>query len=285
VKFGKIFGQPEPSRLEDPFGILPLCQNLGLAQEARSILKTCRPSVAIDVAEPRSDLSHTASYLGGRPALPHGFGWPRDSEGEPLKFLGQLSCSELSLARLAGLPDQGLLSVFMDALDDEPGVAHVYYFSLEKDLSRRPQLPGSPSAGAAYRPTFHTIPSLPRPGSLEYDKLRLSEDGEDAYYQLLLEIENSLEPCQLRCGGHAPFSDEQGCYPERGGGEEWDFFLAVRDVDELGVAWPETGAAMLWIPRTGPAEDGRAELTWQVVWDDDEDDDEDDDDEEYEERD
>lgn len=279
VKFGKMFGRPEPPRLDDPFGLLPLCQSLGLQGEAPAILAACRPSVAIDVSGPRALLSHSGSYLGGHPALPDRFGWPRDSQGEPMKFLGQFSCPELALAKLSGLPEEGLLSVFIDVLDNEPGEARIFHFSLKQDLLRRPP-PDSLSDGLAFRPTFHTIPSLPRPASPQYQALQLGEDAQDAYYQLLLDIEESLQPCQLRCGGHPPFSDEEGCYPEDGGPERWEFFLAVRDIDELEVVWPETGCAMLWIPRDGL--DGRAELTWQTV---DEWEDEDEDDEEEEEED
>jgi hypothetical protein len=263
---------------------LPLCQNLGLEQQGPTIVAACRPSVAIDVAGPSSHLPHSGSFLGGHPALPDRFGWPRDSQGEPMKFLGQFACSELVLAKLTGLPEEGLISVFIDALDDEPSEVHIYHFSLKKDLLRRPQ-PDSLTEGTSFRPTFHTIPSLPRPGSVEYAALNLSEEAQDAYYQLLVDVEESLEPCQLRCGGHPPFSDEDGCYPEAGGDAEWDFFLAVRDVEELDIAWPEMGCAMLWIPRGQERfVDGRAELTWQTVDDDwDEDDEDDEDDEEFDE--
>jgi hypothetical protein len=284
VKFGKIFGRPEPPRLNDPFALLPLCRALGLTAEAPAIIASCRPSVAIDLSGPRALLPHTGSYLGGHPALPDRFAWPRSSQGEPMKFLGQFSCSELVLAKLSGLPEEGLLSIFLDVLDDEPGEAQIYHFSLKQDLLRRPP-PDSLSDGSAYRPVFHTIPSLPRPASPEYQALGMSEDAQDAYYQLLLEVEENIEPCQLRCGGHPPFSEEEGCYPEQGGAQEWSFFLAVRDIEELGVLWPETGCAMLWVPRSlegGPGTlDGRAELTWQTV-DDWEDEDEEEDEEEAE---
>lgn len=284
MRFGKLFGNPEPPKFEDPFGLLPLCHSLGLESEARAILKACRPAVAIDVTGTRTQLPHTGSCLGGHPALPDRFGWPRDSEGEPLKFLGQFSCSELALAKLSGLPEEGLISVFIDVLDDEPAETRIYHFSLKKDLLRRPP-PDSLSDGGAYRPAFHTIPSLPRPGSVEYQALHLSEDAQDAYYQLLVEVEESLEPCQLRCGGHPPFSDEDGCYPEDGGSEHWEFFLAVRDIEELDLAWPETGCAMLWIPRHKERfQEGRAELTWQTVdeWEEEEEEDEDEEEEDDE---
>jgi uncharacterized protein YwqG len=280
VKFGKMFGRPDTPKFEDPFALAPLCQSLGLTAEAQAIVAACKPSVAIDVADQRTDLPHSGSFLGGHPALPDRFDWPRDSEGGPMKFLAQFSCSELALAKLSGLPEEGLISVFIDALEDEPAEAHVYHFSLKKDLLRRPP-PDTLAEAVTFRPTFHTIPSLPRPGSVEYDALNLSSDAQDAYYQLLVEIEESLEPCQLRCGGHPPFSDEDGCYPEDGGAQEWNFFLAVRDVDELEVVWPEMGCAMLWIPKDSRRfVDGRAELTWQTVDDDWDDDDEDDEDQE-----
>ncbi len=269
-----MLGLPGPTRFGDPFGLLPLCQSLGLSNKAKAILKVCQPSVAIDLAEERPDLSHTASYLGGHPAFPERFPWPLTSSGEPMRFVGQFSCTELSLAQLSGFPEEGLISIFLDVLDDEPSEVRVFHFSLKRDLIRRPP-PGENLEPSAFRANFTTIPSLPRPGSLEYEKLNLSDDEVDSYYQLLLEIEESLEPAEFRCSGHPPFSDEEGCYPEAGEPSDWDFFLAIRDVESLGIAWPETGCAMLWIPHTqGRFQDGQAELTWQTIevdWDDDDD--------------
>lgn len=279
VKFRKMLGLPGPTRFGDPFGLLPLCQSLGLGDKSKAILKVCRASVAIDAAEERPDFSHTSSYLGGHPALPERFTWPLAQTGVPLKFVGQLACSELSLAQLSGFPEEGLISIFLDTLDDEPSVVKVYHFSLKRDLVRQAP-PGESLVHSAFRANFATIPSLPRPGSAEYEKLAFSEDESDAYYQLLIELEESLEPAELRCSGHPPFSDEDGCYPETGVPSDWEFFLAVRDVETLGISWPETGCAMLWIPKSeGRFVDGQAELTWQTIevdWDDEEDEDEND---------
>lgn len=276
VKFGKIFSRSRPARLEDPFELLPLCRGLGLEAKAPAILSACLPSVAIDIAEPRNDLPHSGSCLGGYPALPDNFEWPRQSDGEPMKFLGQFTCSELTLAKLTGLPEEGLLSIFLDTFDDEANEVFVYHFSLKQDLLRR-QGPRDLGERPAFRPTFHPIPSLPRPGSIEYTQLALDEDEQDAYYQLLIELEESLEPCQLRCGGHPPFCDEDGCYPEQGGEREWSFFLALRDIEELELVWPETGAVMIWAPKGVPISNiGTATLTWQTVddWEEEDDDDE-----------
>ncbi len=282
-----MFGGGGSARFDDPFRLLPIGQSVGLSQrESRAVLAQCRPSVAIDLAESRSDLPHSGSCLGGQPALPDAFPWPQDDEGRPLRFVGQFACADLALARLSGYPDEGLISIFLDTFDDEPATARIFYFSLKRDLMRR-RAPAGMEEPPCYRLTFHTIPSLPRPGSQEYQDLRLDDDAEDAYYQLLLEVEEGLHPCQLRCGGHPPFSEEEGCYPADGGHAEWEFFLALRDVDELGISWPESGAVMLWLPREAARfVDGRAALTWQAVWDDEDDEDSpSDDDDEYEDED
>lgn len=262
----------QSARFDDPFRILPTAQAVGLsARECRSVLAACRPSVAVDLAEARGDLPHSASCLGGQPALPDDLPWPTDDADRPLRFVGQFACSELALARLADVPDEGLISVFLDAFDDEPKTARVFYFSLKRDLMRR-AAPTGVEESPRHRPTFHTIPSLPRPGSLEYSELSLDDDAEEAYFQLLMEVEEKLHPCQLRCGGHPPFSDEEGCYPQPGGHQRWEFFLALRDVEQLGISWPESGAAMIWLPRRDRFAQGLAALTWQSVWDDEEDD-------------
>lgn len=278
VKFRKMLGLPGPTRFGDPFGLLPLCQSLGLDEKARAILRSCRAAGAVDVAEMRSDLPHTASYLGGHPALPYRFPWPSSQSARPMRFVGQFACSELALAKLTSLPDEGLLSVFMDALDDEPKEAQVYHFSLTKDLCRQTPPPGQ-AQSPAFRAAFSTIPSLPRPGSLEYEALALCEDDADAYYQLLLELEEGLEPSPLRCSGHPPFSDEEGSYPDRGDPRDWEFFLALKDVEELELAWPETGCVMLWLPRSAERFSGKqTALSWQpleVDWEEDETGDED----------
>lgn len=281
VKFRKMLGLPGPTRFGDPFGLLPLCESLGLGDKAQAILKSCQAAAAVDVAEERPDLPHTASYLGGQPAVPERFSWPASQAGTPMRFVGQFACSELSLAKLSGFPEEGLISIFLDALDDEAKEAQVYHFSLKREL-RRQSSPSGLAETSTYRANFSTIPSLPRPGSLEYEAMAFSEDEADAYYQLLVELEESLEPCHIRCSGHAPFSDEDGCYPEVGEPAEWDFFLAVRDVEELEIAWPETGCAMLWLPKGAERFSGRRTgLTWQTIdadWDDeDESDDEEED--------
>lgn len=272
--FDKLFGRSEPKKLEDPFGLRPYCLELGLSQYVISLQKSCRPSVAVALAEARQDLPHTASRLGGYPALPDRFEWPLNENDVPLKFLGQFTCGELSLAKLDGLPEEGLISIFLDCLDDEPNVAMVFHFSLKRDLLRRapPRGPGphpTTSPPSAYRPVFRTVPSLPYPGSKAFERLEIQDEDLDAYEELLLNVEHSLDPYQIRCGGHAPQEDMELDTPETEEAGSWEFFLALRDIEDLEILWPEAGCAVIWLP-TGSARfvEGIAEITWQPFDDD-----------------
>ncbi len=269
--FDKLFGRSEPRKDEDPFGLRPYCLELGLGKCMTNLQRAVRPSVTIALAEARPDLPHTASRLGGFPALPDRFEWPLTEAGIPMRFLGQFTCVELSLAKLDGLPEEGLISVFLDCIDDEPSVAKVFHFSLKRDLLRRaPPLSMGPdtSASPAHRPVFRTVPSLPHPSSAAFESLELSEEDLDAYEELLLNIEHSLDPYQIRCGGHAPQGDID---PEsfESSDVSWEFFLSVRDIEDLEILWPEAGCAVIWLPTgTTRFKEGQAEVTWEPFEDD-----------------
>jgi hypothetical protein len=138
----------------------------------------------------------------------------------------------------------------------------------------------------AYRPTFHAIITIPRPDSKEYAQLRLSQEEKEAYNDLLDELDSRLEPSALQLGGHPPYRLGEEAIPPVDDGN-WEFFLAVHDVDELFVSWPEGGCAFIWLPPLDTRfRRGRAALTYQVLeyedWEEDEEDwdDEDEEDEE-----
>lgn len=280
---GRLFGQDEGSIRGDHFGLGPLCSKHGLAAKAKSIVKSARNAVEIRLAEFNCETPHVASRVGGHPAIPDDVEWPISRDGNPMVFLAQFSCDELSTERYEGLPDEGLLSVFLDTLDDVPEEARVYYYSLSRDMRRRPPPNSSAVEKMAYRPTFHAIVTIPRPDSKEYDDLQLTQVQKESYNELLDELDNWLEPSALQLGGHPPYRLEEEAVPTVDDGN-WEFFLAVHDVDELFVSWPDGGCAFIWIPPLDTRfRRGRASLTWQVneyddwtedEWDDDEEDEE-----------
>lgn len=59
------------------------------------------------------------SWLGGLPMMPKGAKWPRGGDGQPLHFLAQIACADLSKALWEGRgPRQGWLLLFVDVLSE-----------------------------------------------------------------------------------------------------------------------------------------------------------------------
>lgn len=200
-------------------------------------------------------------------------------------FLAQLSCGELALERYEGLPDEGLISVFLDSIDNEPAEARVFHFSLSRDMRRRAPPKAPASEKMAYRPTFHATVTIPRPQSEEYSALDLTAEEQVSYNDLLDELDTHRDSSAMQLGGHPPYILEREDIPGVDDGN-WEFFLSVHDIEELFVSWPEGGCAFVWIPPLDTRfRRGRAALTWQVFddeeWDEDEDEEEDDTDEEW----
>lgn len=251
-----------------------------MEEHGEAILKVCRPCVEIELAEFNKELPHTASRLGGHPALPDKFEWPTSSQGEPMVFVGQLTCQELTLARYPGLPDEGLISIFLDTLDDEPEECQIFHLSLKRDLVRVRPPQARFEEKVAYRPVFKTGPSLPPISSEEFLALELHSDSYQDYEELLDEVEQRRDATALQCGGYPPFRSPVDGYPEEG---EWEFFLAIHDLEELGIEWAEGGCAYLWLPLPERLQDGLASLTWQTgdEWDVEDDDDDEEEEEEW----
>ena len=268
---GKIFGRGEKRPIPgDQFGLGDLCDKHQLYHKARKIVKSARNAVEIRLAELDCDLPHTASKVGGHPALPDDVDWPISTDGVPMTFLAQFSCGDLAMERYEGLPDEGLISVFLNSMEEEPSEALVYHFSLSRDMRRRAPPNSAASEKVAYRPTFHAIVTIPRPDSSEYKRLRLSSEERKNYNHLLDELDECLDSSALQLGEHPPYRLEEEAIPEVDDGN-WEFFLAVHDIDELFVSWPEGGCAFVWVPPLDTRfRRGRAALTWQVFEDDEE---------------
>lgn len=273
---GKLFGRQEPAAIPgDQFGLGALCEKHGLARKARKIVRSARQAVEIRLAEFDCQLAHVASRVGGHPALPDDVPWPTDMDGEPMVFLGQFSCDEIATERYEGLPDEGLISVFLNTLDQEPLEARVYHYSLTRDMRRRVPPNSSAKEKIAYRPTFHAIITIPRPDSREYGALRLTKEEKKAYSSLLDDLDQCLSPSALQLGGHPPYRLEREAVPTADDGN-WEFFLSVHDLEELFVSWPEGGCAFIWLPPLDTRfRRGRASVTWQLLeeWEEDEDED------------
>lgn len=188
--------RPPASARDLPFLPLPgRCSKSVAAQIIRSsplrhhadkLIALLRPCIGLWPAPDTKEL--TSSRFGGMPAVPADFVWPFD-EQEPYWFLAQINCRELGpLAKVHGLPDEGLLSFFGDHDDvngcDSCGRGAVYYFP-EVDSLREAMLPlddfvPSISCGMG----FYENCELPHPASETIVPLNFSEEEHDAFYDL-----------------------------------------------------------------------------------------------------
>jgi hypothetical protein len=127
----KPIPQPEPQELKGPFwpNIIWQCDHPPPPAMARNeIVKRLRQNVPelcdrlMELALPaiglwpqrRAEIGATASRFGGMPLAPPDWQWPI-AEEEPLLFVGQINCAELSgLPGAQLLPASGLLAFFGD---------------------------------------------------------------------------------------------------------------------------------------------------------------------------
>ena len=84
----------------------------------------CHTSVVLKRQIPIRFDEQPHSWLGGLPMMPDTVDWPRDSEGSPLHFLAQISCSQLPAELWSGKgPREGWLLYFIETMkfEDEAG--------------------------------------------------------------------------------------------------------------------------------------------------------------------
>ncbi len=97
------------------------------------------PAWALQLRSPFEAARPVTSWLGGLPKAPSGFAWPRDADGKPLHFVGQIDLSDVKPepetgARPAGLPEAGAMLFFVTAPHRKPPFA-IRVLS-EADLAR-----------------------------------------------------------------------------------------------------------------------------------------------------
>lgn len=93
--------------------VVDLTAGTALEADGAELAKVARPTLALVATDARS-----ASWIGGRPALPAGTRWPTGDHG-PMTFIAQLALTDLDPAAWPG-PRDGHLHIFCD-VDPENG--------------------------------------------------------------------------------------------------------------------------------------------------------------------
>ena len=172
----------------------------------------------------RADVPAATSRFGGMPLAPRDWRWPTH-EAEPLLFIGQINCADLSgLPGAELLPAEGLLAFFGDH-DAVTGCfpfaeGGVYYWS-DIDRLTPTQAPIEPIdvfLSCALVP--QAILDLPHPVSRVVTELGLTEDEQKSYHAAWLEIRHHGIPKE--CARSASFSKLLG-WPDLVQSDLWRF--------------------------------------------------------------
>jgi len=98
-----------------------VCKRRGAAEHVEAIAALARPAVRVRLTRAEGEVPVGVTRFGGDPDVASGFAWPW-REGRPLAFIAQVECAAVhGLIGECGLPREGLLSFFYDAVEQPWG--------------------------------------------------------------------------------------------------------------------------------------------------------------------
>lgn len=241
-----------------------LLESVGLGSHVEAILGLAHPCLRLVAAWPGQPPAGRTK-LGGCPDLPPKQAWP-DVGGKPLSFIAQVDLDALAgLPGSEGLPQQGLLTFFYDAVEQPAGydkedvgswrVIHV----ASTELLERPYPPDLADDGrfAEVRLSGESADSLPNPEAVGLLTPSLSEGElshyEDVYWQLnesttripkhqLLGHYEPITGGVLRdCHWYSPGRKDPRGTEMRNGAREWRLLLQIDSDDDAGMTWHDAG--------------------------------------------
>jgi uncharacterized protein YwqG len=272
-----------------------------LAAHVERLSALINPTVIIK-AEPEKRVPFKCSKFGGNPDLPDSLSWPISRNGQPYTFIAQLNLNEIEDLNSLELPATGILFLFLD-LDGADNETDMRFFPLavlyqaDQQETRfpkeRPDAPASQQQGTnlvkqvfalfgltdsappPYKPYqecaigFLPSVSIPSTGSRVLEKLGLSKEEEESYFELW-EWMNKYYYSEGGFGSLRGYADPvQGdimdieCYLESIGEKdfpkkiddemetcaaEWKLLLQLDAVDECDMYWGD-GLLYVWIQK------------------------------------
>lgn len=262
---------------------------VGLAEHIETLTALARPSIRLEVDE-RAEAAVGGSRLGGVPDLPAETPWPEGDSG-PLSFIAQINLADVPGVAPpgSGLPSEGLLSFFYDAVSqsawgfdpaDRDSWA-VVFSNLTACQPRTPpdELPAEGRfgpVGLTYRLEMTFAPWE----SFEVDRIGIDRPGtnyarvlgtpDDVIHRLLGHpdpVQGDMQhECQLAsngvfCGnsGYTQDPTAQQLWP---GSHQWRLLLQIDSSEDLtGMMWGDLGRIYYWI-----REEDLAARNWDATW-------------------
>jgi uncharacterized protein YwqG len=231
------------------------------------------------------------SWLGGSPALSADAAWP-ERDGQPLAFVAQVDLAEIASTGLRGLPTDGWLVFFYDAVDQpwgfdpkDAGLHRAVYVGGE---AQRRELPDSVVPDARF--TEHHLRAsleltLPAWDSDVIESLGLTEAEVNAYNALHEKLVGGDQihrvlgwpdqvqgDMQLECqlvtnglyAGDASGYDDPRAQELAAGASEWRLLFQLDSDDDIGMMWGDVGRLYWWI-RASDLEARNFDATWLVL--------------------
>ena len=171
------------------------------------LMALCLPAIGL-WPQRRAEVGPTASRFGGLPLAPPNWQWPVAHE-EPLLFVGQINCAELSgLAGAEQLPASGLLAFFGDH-DAVTGCFPfdsrcVFYWPAVERLVPAKVRPDPIEVFPTCALVPRAILDMPHPDSRAVGDFGLNEQQRRSYFDAWLEIcEHGIPP---DCASYAGYS-------------------------------------------------------------------------------
>ncbi|MDP1826986.1 MAG: YwqG family protein [Archangium sp.] len=214
-------------------------QEAGLSEEhAQALCAAGRYAAAVSLEA----ASGSVSKVGGKPHAPEGFSWPQADSG-PFVFLAQLELAELTerCRGELGLPETGVLSVFMEAADD--GICEAFIFDADQALA-----PTTNDQALELDESAIVLEELWTPPPIELAEQLLEDD--EAFtriYRAALDEHQQARSDRLshQVGGH-PHAVQ---YPPETEGER--LLLQVDSEEDRGLMWGDLGRLYVLISSPG----------------------------------
>lgn len=176
--------------------IIALIDEFGLNRIKEEVINMMQNSIRINtIPKPDEEIKIGESKFGGFPDLPVNLEWPKNGEGEPLAFIGQINFEDVFEYDLDNhLPSEGILFLFWDVgmAEGKGNPAKVIYYKGDFGELKRLYRKADKDDKTIFLSCileFQTEISIPDFESNEIELLELDEDEEEAYYDFYDEVE------------------------------------------------------------------------------------------------
>jgi uncharacterized protein YwqG len=217
--------------------------------------------------------------------------WP-ERDGQPLAFVAQVDLADLASTELRGLPEDGWLAFFYDAVDQpwgfDPKDAGLHRAVYVRDEAHRRELPTGVAADARFterRLAASLELTIPAWDSDVIESLSLTEVEVDAYnalherlvggdqiHRILgwpdqvqgdMQLECQLVTNGLYAGDATGYDDPRAAELARGA-SEWRLLFQLDSDDDAGMMWGDVGRLYWWI-REPDLQARNFDATWLVL--------------------